>query len=197
MSAAPERVWTVDEYLAADRDSDLKHEYLNGYYYAMAGAKRSHNLVSMSTGHALYPHVRRHGCEIYPSDMRVKTPSGMYAYPDIVLVCGKPQIVVEKGNDTLLNPTIIVEVMSPTTERFDRTTKFREYRSLPSLQEYILIAQDKPLVERFVRQPDGNWVYYDAVGLDAAMDIAALDCIIALSEVYEQVTFEEEQPPEP
>lgn len=189
MSAMPDKYWTVEEYLEYERTSDIKHEYLDGQFYAMAGAKHPHNLICAATNFHLFRAARKRGCEINSSDMRVRTPSGLYTYPDLTIVCGLPQIIEERGLDTLLNPTLIVEVLSPTTERFDRTKKFAHYKSLSSLQDYLLIAQEQPTAECFSRQDNGQWVHTLAVGLESSIHIPCLDAAINLSDIYEQVVF--------
>ena len=172
MSALPvfDKPMTEAEYLAFERDSEVKHEFIDGEIYAMSGASRNHNLIVSSTIAALYVQLRGKGCETYPSDMKVRTPStGSYAYPDITVICGEAQFD-ENQRDILLNPTVIIEVLSPNTERYDRGKKFQHYRELESLQEYILIAQDSPHIERFVRQESGLWQLSEARGLQASLD---------------------------
>jgi Uma2 family endonuclease len=191
MAALPQKRWTVDDYLIYDRDHEGKHEYVDGQFYAMAGATRIHNLVVSATNFSLFRHARKRGCEVYPSDMRVRTPSQLYTYPDLVIVCGQSEVIKEHGQDTLLNPTLIIEVLSPTTERFDRTGKFQHYKTLPSLMEYVLVAQDAPFVERFLRQSDGQWLHAAAAGLDASIALITLDYVLPLREVYEQIAFDE------
>lgn len=194
MSAMPDKYWTVEEYLEFERTSDIKHEYLDGQFYAMAGAKRAHNLICAAANFHLFRAARKRGCEVHSSDMRVRTPSGLYAYPDVTVVCGLPQIVEERGMDTLLNPTLIVEVLSPSTENFDRTKKFAHYKSLSSLQDYMLISQEQPAVECFSRQQDGQWVHALAIGLDSSIHIPALDASLTLADIYEQIVFPADPP---
>jgi len=187
---------TEVEYLAFERDSEEKHEFIDGEIFAMTGASRKHNLVAGSTYVAIYNQLRGKSCEIYPSDMKVRTPSTRsYAYPDITVVCGE-STVDEEQQDVLLNPTLIIEVLSPTTERFDRGMKFQRYRELASLQEYILIAQDAPHIERFVRQNDDLWQFSEARGLQASLDLTSISCQLALAAVYEQIDFDAIDEPE-
>jgi Uma2 family endonuclease len=181
---------TEADYLAFERTSEIKHEFIDGEIYAMTGASPNHNLVVASTIAAIHNQLRGKPCKIYPSDMKVRTPStGSYLYPDISVVCGESQFDDEQ-RDILLNPTIIIEVLSPNTERYDRGKKFQSYRELASMQEYILIAQDSPHIERFVRQQDGLWQFSEARGLEASLDLASIMCKLALVEVYEQVDFD-------
>jgi Uma2 family endonuclease len=180
---------SIDEYLAMGAESDVRHEYMDGEVYAMAGAKMSHNIIVANLVSIISPRALKAGCIAVANDMRVKTPSKLYAYPDVVMVCGKPQLLEEKGHESLLNPTLIIEVLSPTTEAFDLSDKFWHYRALPSLQEYILVAQDKARIERYVRHTDEQWLHMIADGLAASMPLHSLDLALPLRDVYEQVTF--------
>ncbi|MAS36854.1 MAG: hypothetical protein CL610_22810 [Anaerolineaceae bacterium] len=194
MSALPRESthMTEVEYLAFERASEIKHEFLDGQVYAMTGASRAHNLISLYTAANLINQLKGRPCEVYPSDMRLKVQaSGLYTYPDVTVVCGEPQFA-DGEFDTLLNPTLLIEVLSPSTESYDRGKKFQQYRQLESLQEYILIAQDSPRIEHFLRQPDSDtWVLQDAAGLDTSLQLASIGCTLALADVYEKVTFEE------
>lgn len=141
MTAQPKPYLTPEEYLAMERVSEAKHEYLAGSIYAMAGGSKRHNRIAGSAYATLYAQLRRRNCVVYPSDMRVKSvQTGLYTYPDITIVCGNEQFE-DDIEDTLLNPTVIVEVLSPSTEKYDRGKKFQHYRTILSLREYILIAQ--------------------------------------------------------
>lgn len=192
MSALPDMRphMTEEEYLAFERESELKHEFIDGEVYAMSGASRNHNLIVGSTLSALYGQLRGRPCETYPSDMKIRTPSTRsYSYPDITIVCGEPQFSDDE-RDVLLNPTLIVEVLSPSTERHDRGLKFQHYREIDSLQEYVLIAQDKPHIERFLRQDVGLWQFSEASGLDASLELPSVGCELNLAEIYERVRFD-------
>ena len=187
---------TEAEYLAFERASDIRHEYLDGHVYAMTGASRAHNLISTYTAASLINQLRGRPCEVYASDMRVRvSATGLYTYPDVTVVYGNPQFA-DSALDTLLNPVLVIEVLSPSTESYDRGKKFQHYRQLESLREYVLISQDSPRVERFLRQDDGTWLLTDAAGLDASLELASVACTLALAEVYEKVTFEAEDAPE-
>jgi Uma2 family endonuclease len=195
MSALPEthKRMSEAEYLAFERDNQIKHEFLDGEVYAMSAASEAHNLITTSTIAALYSQLRGRPCKTYPSDMRVRTPATRpYVYPDITVVCGEAQFDDDQ-RDILLNPTLVIEVLSPHTERYDRGKKFQHYRELESLQEYVLIAQDSPHIERFVRQEDGLWQFSEATGLEAALELSSIGCTLALVEVYEQITFAADQ----
>lgn len=187
---------TEAEYLAFERASDIRHEYLDGHVYAMTGASRAHNLISTYTAASLINQLRGRPCEVYASDMRVRvSATGLYTYPDVTVVCGNPQFA-DSALDTLLNPVLVIEVLSPSTESYDRGKKFQHYRQLESLREYVLISQDSPRIERFLRQDDGTWLLTDAAGLDASLELASVACTLALAEVYEKVTFQSEEVPE-
>jgi len=186
---------TPEEYLAAERTSTERHEYVNGRVYPMykqveglAGASRAHVLISANLVRELGNQLRGGACELYANDMRVKVAvTGMYTYPDLVVACGSPRFEGER-EETLLDPTLIVEILSPSTEAYDRGEKFAHYRQLPSLTAYVLVAQDRPAVERFVRRGDG-WVLGETVGLDAAVPLDAIGCTLPMRAIYDRVTF--------
>ncbi len=189
MTAQPEHYVTSAEYLAFERTSDQKHEYLAGTIYAMAGGSARHNRIAGSTYAILYMQLRQRHCTVYQSDMRVKVmQTGLYTYPDITIICGNEQYEDEK-EDTLLNPMIIIEVLSPSTEKYDRGKKFQQYRTILSLREYILIAQDSYHIERFARQSDNTWVLSEANNREDSIEITTIQCTLRLEEVYEKVTF--------
>ena len=192
MVAQPNRLLTPDEYLAFERESELKHEYVAGEIFAMAGAAEEHNLIVMNSGAWLRPQLRGRGCRIYPSDMRVKVESlGIYMYPDIVVVCGTPQF--EDGRrDTLLNPTLLLEVLSHSTASYDRGLKFRRYQLIPTFAEYLLIAQDRPLVEHRLRLPDGTWETRITDDPTATLTLPSIGCTLPLTAIYEDITWDTE-----
>ena len=190
MAALRERTWTVEEYLEFERTSEEKHEYLDGQIISMAGASGNHNRIVANTIIGIGPQLREGPCGIYASDQRVR--AGMdYVYSDISVVCGTPEYTDETPQ-SLLNPTLVIEVLSPSTERFDRGRKFEQYQELDSLQEYVLVSQDSHRVEHYVRQADDQWLYSDARGLDAVLELPSIGCTLALADVYEKVTFEKE-----
>jgi len=190
MVAIQKQKWTVEEYLAMERASEEKHEFLDGEIYLMSGASFNHNQIVGRTLGLLFVQLQNGPCDVLPSDMRVKVnDSGLYTYPDIIVICGEPK-VEETEQDTLLNPTVIIEVLSPSTESYDRGKKFQHYRALDSLQEYVLIAQDQARIERYLRQPSGEWLLSDAVGLEAVIDLPSIQCKLALADVYAKISFE-------
>lgn len=191
MSRPAEQFVTAADYLALERQAETKSEYLNGHIYAMSGASREHNTIVFNLARRVGNQLDRKPCRGYVNDMRVKvSPTGLYTYPDVVVACGEPRFE-DQHVDTLLDPTVIVEVLSDSTEAYDRGDKFAHYRALESLTDYLLVAQDKPRIERYSRQPDGRWIYSVADGLDSRIEIAAIDCVLQLAEVYDRVEFSE------
>lgn len=197
MSALPHRnpYLTPEEYLAQERQAATKSEYWQGKTYALAGASRRHNLVIFNLAAALGAQLKHRPCEAYTSDMRVKvTSAGLYTYPDIAVVCGKAEFE-DHDEDTLLNPTVLVDVLSPSTEAYDRGAKFEFYRTLASFSDYLLIAQDRPFIEHFARQPGDRWLLSAYEGLDAVAPIPAIGCELRLADVYDKVTWPAEESP--
>jgi Uma2 family endonuclease len=183
-------LFSSKEYLTWERQAEAKHEYYRGEIYAMAGATRKHNLIAGNVLGVLHLQLRKRPCEVYPSDMRVKiTPTGLYTYPDVVVVCDRPQFDDDE-RDTLLNPTVLVEVSSPSTEDYDRGDKFAHYRTLASLVDYLLIAQERLHVEHYQRQPGGAWLLREYRALDQVVEIASIGCQLTLADVYQKVTIE-------
>mgnify|MGYP003635526021 CR=1 FL=1 len=182
---------TEAEYLEFNRDSEIRHEYIQGEVVAMAGASQNHNRLVATIRFLLYGHLRnKKGCEVYGENMRVKIKlADLQTFPDLSVVCGDIQLTDDLP-PALLNPNLIIEVLSPSTESYDRGKKFKAYRQLPSLQEYILVSQDSAHIERYVRKVD-LWELSDATGLDATITLSTIDCPLALVDVYENVTFED------
>ena len=191
MSAIAKHQWTAEEYLAYERASDQKHELIDGDVYLMSGASRRHNLLVFNLAVILGNQLRGRPCEAYASDLRVRLEGGQYVYPDLTVVCGEPRFE-DAEVDTLLNPTLLIEVLSPSTELYDRVKKFQNYRLIPSLQEYILVSQAMHHVEHFIRQNEGQWLFSDATTLDAVVNLPSIDCQIPLAELYAKVVFESE-----
>lgn len=187
MARQPKTFLSVQEYLALERHAENKHEYHDGEMVAMTGASRAHNLIVTNVVSELRQQLKGRPCEVYPNDMRVKIPSvGRYVYPDTVVVCGEPQFE-DAYVDTLLNPTLVVEVLSGSTETYDRLTKSDYYCAVESLGEYLLIAQDSHRVEQYVKQADGRWLITETEGLEAVIDLNSVGCRLALNEVYDRV----------
>jgi Uma2 family endonuclease len=189
MSAVPKPKLTPAEYLARERTAEFKSEYYRGETFAMAGASRQHNTVKENLIVEVGVRLKGSPCRTWSSDQRVKvSATGLYTYPDIVVVCGKADYDAD-DEDTLVNPVAIVEVLSPGTESYDRGAKFRQYQQLPSLQEYVLVSQDEPVVERFVRQPDGTWVLTVVTGLTGEVAFATVPARVAMADVYRGIDF--------
>ena len=191
MSAEPKRHWTVVEYLEYDRASDQRHVYEDGEVLLMVGASVKHNIIASNTITSLNVQLGERPCIVFPSDLRVRVSATRYNYPDITVICDPPQIE-DDHQDTLLNPTLIIEVLSPSTESYDRGKKFQQYRGIATLQEYVLIAQDNIRVESFLRQANDQWLLSDAAGLNAVIELPSIACTLALSDVYKKVTFDDE-----
>ena len=187
MSSQAQKRYTAEEYLALERQAQYKSEYCAGEIFAMAGASRWHNLIVANVIGELRSQLKGRPCTTYPSDMRVKiSPTGLYTYPDVTVVCGEAQFE-DTRQDTLLNPTLIVEVLSESTEAYDRGGKFAHYRKLPTLLEYVLITQTKPHIEHYIRQPDNRWLLEEAEGLHGTVHFPAIDCHLSLAEAYDKV----------
>ena len=187
MSLQPKTYLTPEEYLALERKAEYKSEYLAGEMFAMSGASPRHVLIVTNVVAELRGQLKQRPCTVYSSDLRVKvSPTGLYTYPDVVVVCDQPQFADEQ-RDTLLNPTLIVEVLSESTKDYDRGEKFEHYRTLPSLSEYVLIAQDKYHVEHFVRQPDNRWLLSETNLLEDTIHLSSIACDLVLTEVYDKV----------
>ena len=185
------------EYLTLDRESEERSEYLDGEMFAMSGGTRKHALIASNLNRDLNSQLRDRTCETYGSDMRVWVEaSGLYTYPDLSVVCGPPNFGPDGKEDTLRNPTLLIEVLSPSSEAYDRGKKFEHYRAIPSFREYLLVSQESPLVDRFLRQESGIWLYSTAHGLDAEVELSSIGVRLQLAEIYAKVSFEEpEQPP--
>ncbi len=191
MSSQVKTFLTPEEYLALERAADYKSEYFNGEIFAMTGASRKHNLIAVNVVAALHPQLRKRPCELYTSDMRVKVnATGLYTYPDVTVVCETP-LLEDHWKDTLLNPTLLVEILSKSTAGYDRGEKFEHYRKLPSLAEYLLIAQDKHHVEHYTRQPDNQWLLSETNDLQATIDLPSIVCRLMLADVYDKVEIDD------
>jgi len=165
MSSPPVFI-TPDEYLRRERLADFRSEYLNGEVFAMSGASWKHNLICTNIAFSLNLQLRDGPCHVVATDqrLRVKTADLLYAYPDVIVVCGEPEFV-EGEFDNLVNPKIIVEILSPTTERFDRGKKYMLYTQLNTLDHYLLVSQDRAGIEHFARQPNGQWLSSSITGM--------------------------------
>ncbi len=185
-STARKTFYSPEEYLSEERASDSRSEYRDGRIHAMSGASRPHNLIAANLARHLGNQLVGKGCELYIADMRVRIQAtGSYNYPDLVICCGAP-LLEDQGLDTLLNPTVIIEILSATTERYDRGVKFAESREIPSLIHYVLISQDQKLVERFTRDGDA-WVLMAFGHPGDTLALPAIASAVRLADIYENV----------
>jgi len=187
----PIRHLTPEQYLAIERNCEQKHQFFRGEMFAMSGASIAHNLITFNLAGVLHSQLKDRKCQAYVNDMRVHIPpTGLYTYPDGIITCEKPRFEDDQF-DTLLNPQVIIEVLSPSTENYDRSKKFEQYRNIDSLMHYVLIPQDHAIIERFSRNEQGEWLLIDAVGLESTMELPAVDCRLPLAEVFAKVDFPE------
>ncbi|HLC16170.1 MAG TPA: Uma2 family endonuclease [Thermodesulfovibrionia bacterium] len=178
---------TPHEYLTIERKAERKSEFFNGEMFLMAGASPRHVLIVTNVVYELRQQLKKRPCTVYSANLRLKVSStGLYTYPDVIVVCGKPQFDDEQ-EDTLLNPTLIVEVLSESTAYYDRGKTFERYRTIQTLREYILIAQDKHHVEQYVFQPENLWIMSKTNGPDASVHLSSIGCNLAMDEVYDKV----------
>ena len=183
MATVPLPRLTEEDYLRIERAAETKSEFVDGEMYAMSGGSLPHGLLSARWIGELIAQLKGRGCFVYSSDVKVRSNrTGSYVYPDVSVVCGQPQ-THQGADDILTNPTIIIEVLSPSTAGYDHGKKFALYREIPSLQDYILVHTDEPLVEKFSRQP-GSWLFREYTGLDASVHVASIDCRVDLVEIY-------------
>lgn len=187
-----------EEYLAIERQNEYKSEYIDGEMVAMTGASRRHNIIGVNITRELSQQLRGRPCEIYANDMRVRIVSRReyaYTYPGMVIVCGEPQF--EDGHlDTLLDPVVLIEVLPESTERYDRGKKFGLYRTIESLAEYVLVAQDEYSIEQHVKQAGGRWLLSDHRSPADVVELTSIQCTLALREVYEKIVLPPSRPME-
>ena len=187
MSTLPKTLLTEEQYLDLERAAEFRYEYLDGRMYAISGAPEGHVLIVGNLLRILRPQ----GCRAYSNDMRVRVSGRMYTYPDLVVACGDRKFLDER-RDTLLNPTLICEVLSESTERYDRGRKFRHYQGIPSLRQYVLVATDQMSVEVFTRQSDDSWLLRCGAGVTDTVELASIGCTVTVAEIYNDVEFDAE-----
>lgn len=189
MQALAQAYLTPEEYLALERKAETKSEYLRGEVFALAGASRKHTIIAANALSQFVVQLKGRRCTVHGSDLRVKVrSSGLYTYPDVVVVFGRAQFE-DRHQDTLLNPTVIMEILSPSTESYDRGAKFAHYRTLASLSDYLLIAQASATVEHYERQPDGKWLLSTYDGLEAIVPLPSIGCELPLAELYDKIEW--------
>jgi Uma2 family endonuclease len=192
MQAQEQHHISPEEYLTGEREGDIRHEYFAGEVFAMAGASREHNQISTNIVRLLGNQLLEKPCSVFASDMKVKIQKKKkYSYPDIVIVCEKEEYE-DEHNDVLLNPVVLIEILSDSTEAYDRGDKFSHYQEIPSFGEYILVSQYTLKMERFTRQPDKSWVYTIYQGTEDILSVETIDCDLPLAEVYRKVRFAEQ-----
>jgi Uma2 family endonuclease len=182
-------VFTSDEYLALERQSEIRHEFLDGTVYAMAGESPTHSAICFNLNVAVGMQLRGTNCRGFSPNMKVRAgEAGLYAYPDLAVACGEA-FFHDRHGDVLLNPTVIFEVLSRSTQTYDRGEKFERYKSIETLRDYVLVAQDRPRLEHFSRQPDGTWSHTELDGADAALTLDSVNCRVALADIYDRIDF--------
>lgn len=190
MSAHPKHRYTLEEYLELERTSEIKYEYWNGEIFSMSGGTLNHDHLMGNLFDLFKAHLRGKPCQVFTNNMQIKVPAAPpYRYADGSVVCGQVEVERFNGNDLLVNPVLIVEVLSPSTEGHDRGQKFTWYKSIPTFKEYLLIVQDKPHLIQYVKQAENKWLQSEFLTLNDRVYLPSLDGTLALSEVYQGVTF--------
>ena len=188
MASLPQTRYTPEQYLEMDRKADHRSEYVNGEILAMAGASREHNRITLNIGSALTTQLRGSTCEPFTSDLRVKSlVTGSFLFPDVVVGCD-PLEFEDSSLDILLNPTVIMEVLSPATAAVDRSWKFAHYRRLATLMDYVMLSQYQPFIEYYARRDD-QWVLTEITGLESVLRLPSIGCELPLALIYERVEF--------
>jgi Uma2 family endonuclease len=178
-----------EEYLAQERLAERKSEYFQGEIFAMSGASRPHARIAANVVGGLWQQLKGKPCRVSASDLRLRvTPAGLYTYPDVMVVCGDDQ-VADDQKDTILNPVLIVEVLSESTREYDRGRKFQHYRTLPSLSEYLTIEQDEPRIEHWTRQRENHWDFVAFDDLGQSIQLTSIGCVLPLAEVYDKIEW--------
>lgn len=187
MASQPNVLLTAEEYLDLEEKAEYKSEYIDGEVLAMSGVSPEHDTIAFNLGGILYNALKGTPCKVHTSDMRVAvSPTSVYTYPDVSIACKDAQYI-RRGSASLLNPVVIIEVLSPSTEIYDRSKKFSKYKGIESLSEYVLISQEEVLVERYLRQTDGNWLYSSLHSLEDSLHLVAVPATLKLSDVYDRV----------
>ncbi|HWY85286.1 MAG TPA: Uma2 family endonuclease [Gemmataceae bacterium] len=196
--AIPRASVTIEQYLSFERASLERHEYVDGRLMAMAGESLEHGIISVNLVNSFATQLKGTPCFVLSKDTKVRSglgivsvtsSSGMFSYPDLLVVCGEAE-VLDEHRDVIINPVVIAEVLSNSTEAFDRGEKFHRYRTWnPTLKEYLLISQTKPQVEHFVRQPNGTWNMREFTGLDATVTLTSIPCVLKSADTFDRVVF--------
>jgi Uma2 family endonuclease len=190
MSTQAKPFLTPEQYLEIERAAEYKSEYFNGEMFAMSGGSLDHSRIFHNLSHILFAQLRGRDCELAGSDLRLRvSPGGLYTYPDIVVFCGKPQFA-DPRRDTITDATVIIEILSPSTVNYDRGFKFEQYRRVPSLKDYIVIAQDRVYLEHLTAQADASWNLREISDLNAIIQLPSIECSFRLADAYERVDFQ-------
>src|SRR5437868_9644781 len=185
--------YTLEEYLELDRNSEERLEYWHGEIFCMSGVGRNHARIEVNLTTRLNLLLAGRRCEVFPANMRIKVPSMQpYRYGDLSALCGEAQFEEIGGVDALTNPSLIVEILSESTEAYDRGEKFTHYKSISSFSEYLLVAQNHPHITHLVKQPDGSWIYNEYNDLSAVVKLTSFNCEFPMSEIYENISFASE-----
>jgi Uma2 family endonuclease len=189
MSSRSSTFLTPAEYLEIERRAEWKSEYFQGKMVEMPRVNRRHVLIVGNLMSELGSHLKKRPCEVYASNLRLRVAAiDFYTYPDIQVICGRPQMDGDQ-DDIVLNPVLLAEVLSEPTQDYDRGEKFQRYQNLPSLLEYLTVAQDAPRIEHWARHPDGRWLLAISAGMDASIQLASIDCCLPLAEIYDRIDF--------
>ncbi len=190
MAANPKRKYTLEEYFDLELSTNERFEYFDGEIFSMSGVSDAHDQIETNSLTALSIRLKERPCRVFSANMRIKVPSlPPYRYADVSATCEKPKFEKIGGVDVVTNPTLIIEVLSDSTEAYDRGDKFTHYKSIPSLKEYLLIAQHRPHITQYVKQNDGSWSYDEVNELSARIQLPSIDCVLEVSEIYRDVTF--------
>ncbi|PYS66035.1 MAG: hypothetical protein DMF74_02200 [Acidobacteria bacterium] len=190
MSAQIKPRYSLEDYFELERTSEEKWEWFNGEVFCMSGVSPNHGLVEINFAALLSNKLEGRNCRVFPADIRIKTPAAPpYRYADLSVLCGRPIYENIGGVETLTNPELIVEVLSRSTEAYDRGDKFTYYKSIPSLREYLLVAQHRPHISKFVKQSDDSWNQTEVNDLAASLYLPSIDCTLALNEVNRGIEF--------
>ena len=190
MSVRVKPRYTLEEYFELELASEERYEYFNGEVFCMSGVSPNHAQIESNLITALNNELRKRGCRVFPANIRIKVPAAPpYRYPDLAVVCEKPIYEEIGGIEALTNPVLLVEVLSPSAEAYDRGDKFTYYKSIPSFREYLLVAQHRPHITHYVKQSDDKWDYAETNDLTAGLYLPSVDCTLTLGEVYSDVEF--------
>lgn len=190
MTALPKHRYSIEDYIAFDHQAEDRYEYFDGEIVCMSGGSLSHNRIMSNLMTSLANQLAGSGCEVLPSEMRIKVPTARpYRYPDVVVVCGEPEIETLQGQELLVNPVLLIEILSPSTAAYDQGEKFIGYQSIPTFREYVLVAQARAQITHYTRQPDGQWLRNDLVGIKNIIALSSIGCTLTFEQIYRRVRF--------